>query len=179
MIGFDGSLIGGLLAITQWLKDLGLPNANQQGLMIAAQSLGGLIGSLPTSYLMDKIGRRRSLFWEISWSLVQLQGRRFVDHRHHKLVHDLSSTPSKPLEFSDHLSLIYLGVGIVICLCAVPVLITELAHPRQRGTVGSLFGSFFFLGAIVSAWIAFGTRHILSSWSWQILTLMQILSAVI
>ncbi|KAJ0133753.1 hypothetical protein HZ326_23185 [Fusarium oxysporum f. sp. albedinis] len=72
MIGFDGSLIGGLLAIPQWLKDLGLPNANQQGLMIAAQSLGGLIGSLPTSYLMDKIGRRRSLFWEISWSLVQV-----------------------------------------------------------------------------------------------------------
>ncbi|KAL5613045.1 hypothetical protein FOVSG1_002108 [Fusarium oxysporum f. sp. vasinfectum] len=124
MIGFDGSLIGGLLAIPQWLK---------------AQSLGGLIGFLPTSYLMDKFGRRRSLFWEISWSLVQLQGKRFVDHGHHTLEHDLSSP----------------------------------------GTVGSLFGSFFFLGAIVSAWTTFGTLHILSSWSWRIPTLMQILPAVI
>ncbi|EWZ80234.1 hypothetical protein FOWG_15617 [Fusarium oxysporum f. sp. lycopersici MN25] len=59
------------------------------------------------------------------------------------------------------------------------MLITELAHPRQRGIVGSLFGSFFFLGAIVSTWTTFGTLHISSSWSWQIPTLMQILSAVI
>ncbi|KAM5362690.1 hypothetical protein ACJA88_013886 [Fusarium oxysporum] len=162
MIGFDGSLIDVLLATPHWLKDLGLPNANQQGLMIATQSLSGLIGSLPTSYLMDKFGRRSyrasvlSIMGIIPWYTT------------------CRKAPSKPLEFSDHL-----GVGIVICLCAVPMLITELAHPRQRGIVGSLFGSFFFLGAIVSTWTTFGTLHISSSWSWQIPTLMQILSAVI
>lgn len=68
------------------LQDLGLPDANQQGLMIAAQSLGGLIGFLPTRYLMDKFGRRRSLFWEISWSLVQV----------FTILHSLMTSDSKP-----------------------------------------------------------------------------------
>ncbi|KAL7762839.1 hypothetical protein ACKLNR_006197 [Fusarium oxysporum f. sp. zingiberi] len=144
------------------LQDLGLPNENQQGLMIAAQSLGGLIGSLPTCYLMDKFGRRKVVILGGILVIGSATGQAFCR------------------SWASYLGTrLVLGVGIVICLCAVPVLITELAHPRQRETVGSLFGSFFFLGAIVPAWTTFGTLHILSSWSWRIPTLMQILPAVI
>lgn len=80
MIGFDGSLINGLLAIPQCmfdssisiscvvfvakplsgLQDIGLPNTNQLGLIIASQSFGGLIGFLPASLAMDRFGRRKA-----------------------------------------------------------------------------------------------------------------------
>lgn len=71
-------------------------------------------------------------------------------------------------------------MGIVISLCSGPVLITELSHPRQRGTVASLFGAFFSFGAILSAWTAYGTlTRLKGSWTWRLPTLLQIAPATI
>ncbi|CCF40937.1 hypothetical protein CH063_11367, partial [Colletotrichum higginsianum] len=68
-----------------------------------------------------------------------------------------------------------LGMGSMLVTASCPVLLTELAHPRQRSFLVSGYGSLFFVGSLVVAWVSFGTLHIPTQWSWRIPTLLQLL----
>lgn len=68
----------------------------------------------------------------------------------------------------------FVGLGIEFAATPAPVLISELAYPTHRGKVTSLYQTFFYLGAIASSWITFGTFHMATStWSWRIPSLLQ------
>jgi MFS family permease len=67
-----------------------------------------------------------------------------------------------------------LGVGILFCIIAGASMIGELAHPKERAILTSLFNSSYFIGAIVAAAIALGTVEIPSDWSWRVPSLLQI-----
>lgn len=67
-----------------------------------------------------------------------------------------------------------IGFGISFTTCAGPSLINELAHPRMRGTIASMFNVLWYVGSIVAAWTCFGTGHMTSSsWSWRIPSIIQ------
>jgi MFS family permease len=72
-----------------------------------------------------------------------------------------------------------LGIGNSLAQMASPILLAEIAHPQHRGKVTSIYNCLWNLGALVVAWLAWGTMQIHSDWSWRILTLLQILPAVI
>jgi MFS family permease len=74
-----------------------------------------------------------------------------------------------------------LGFGIAFITCASPALLSELAHPRFRGTLVSLFNPFWYLGSITVAWTCFGTSHMdpTNTWNWRIPSLLQSLCPVI
>jgi MFS family permease len=74
-----------------------------------------------------------------------------------------------------------LGFGIAFVTCAGPALLSELAHPRFRGTLVSLFNPFWYLGSITVAWTCFGTSHMdpTSQWSWRIPSILQGLCPII
>ena len=70
-----------------------------------------------------------------------------------------------------------LGFGIAFVTCAGPALLSELAHPRYRGTLVSFFNPFWYLGSIMVAWTCFGTSHMTptETWNWRIPSLLQAL----
>ncbi|TEA12486.1 Lactose permease [Colletotrichum sidae] len=69
---------------------------------------------------------------------------------------------------------ILLGFGSTCCQIAAPVLVTELAPPRQRQRITALYNTSIYIGLILGAWIAYGTRNIPGDRSWQIPCLLQV-----
>jgi MFS family permease len=67
-----------------------------------------------------------------------------------------------------------LGIGIVFCIISGSALIAELAYPKERPVLTSLFNASYFIGAIVAAGIAIKTVDIVGDWSWRIPSILQI-----
>lgn len=67
-----------------------------------------------------------------------------------------------------------LGFGIPCCIVAGSSLIGELAYPKERPALTSLFNVSYFIGSIVAAAICFGTNSIQSNWAWRIPSLLQL-----
>lgn len=59
---------------------------------------------------------------------------------------------------------ILLGMGGVMCSSVSTVLMTELAYPSHRATATALSSTTYSVGAILAAWVAFGSFRISDSW---------------
>ena len=66
------------------------------------------------------------------------------------------------------------GLGSGINGIASPLLITELAHPNQRGKITAVYNTFYYFGSTIAAWTTFGTLQIKSNWSWRLPSLLQV-----
>lgn len=66
-----------------------------------------------------------------------------------------------------------LGFGIPFCIIAGSSLMGELAYPKERPIMTSLFNALYFVGALVAAGVSFGTQHLNSDWAWRIPSLLQ------
>lgn len=67
-----------------------------------------------------------------------------------------------------------LGVGILLCIISASSLIGELAYPKERPFMTSLFNSSYFIGSIVAAAISIRTSLIPGDWSWRLPSLLQL-----
>ncbi|KAK3950736.1 hypothetical protein QBC32DRAFT_315607 [Pseudoneurospora amorphoporcata] len=65
------------------------------------------------------------------------------------------------------------GFGLPYAIVAGSCLIGELAYPKERPILTSLFNACYFIGAIVTAGCTFGTQTIKNDWSWRIPSLLQ------
>jgi len=72
-----------------------------------------------------------------------------------------------------------LGFGNSLAQIASPMLLTELCHPQHRGRLTTVYNCLWNVGALIVAWIAFGTNFIPSDWAWRIPALLQALPSVI
>ena len=59
------------------------------------------------------------------------------------------------------------------------MLVTELAHPQHRATFTAIYNSLWYVGAIVAAWLTFGTLHIKSEWAWRVPSLVQAFPSIL
>ncbi|KAK6213255.1 hexose transporter [Colletotrichum tabaci] len=160
MIGYDGTLIGSLLTMPHWFQDLGLnpESSSLIGLMGAGYSFGAMIAFPALSWALDTFGRRIVIMAGDLVIIGAVLGQIFCyDARLYVLTRFV------------------LGMGSMLVAASCPVLLTELAHPRQRSFLVSGYGSLFFVGSLVVAWVSFGTLHIPTQWSWRIPTLLQLL----
>lgn len=71
-----------------------------------------------------------------------------------------------------------LGFGILFCIVAGSSLMGELAHPKERPIVTSLFNALYFIGSLIAAGICFGTNNIKSNWAWRIPSLLQMVPSL-
>lgn len=67
-----------------------------------------------------------------------------------------------------------LGVGILFCIIAGSALIGELAHPKERHIMTSLFNASYGIGQITASAIAIGTETMTNDWAWRLPSLLQI-----
>ena len=69
---------------------------------------------------------------------------------------------------------IVLGMGFPFIAVGALAIVGELAHPKERPILTSLFAASGFVGAIVAAGSALGTYAMDSSWSWRIPSSLQL-----
>jgi len=67
----------------------------------------------------------------------------------------------------------FIGFGVAIAHGSSPLLITELVHPQHRAIFTSIYNTMWYIGAIVAAWLTFGTLQIASNWAWRVPSIVQ------
>jgi fucose permease len=72
-----------------------------------------------------------------------------------------------------------LGFGLALNITAAPLLVMELAFPTQRAPLVSIYNTLWGLGALVAAWITYGTFRVGNDWAWRIPSILQALSSVL
>jgi MFS family permease len=113
-------------------------------------------------WIVDKIGRRKSIAFGASWTLLGAI---------------LQATSKHIAQFV--ISRFIIGFGLAFTVVGAPLLLAELALPKHRGTILSYFPTAWYTGAIIAAWTTYGTQFIEDSRSWRIPSGLQAVPAVI
>lgn len=113
-------------------------------------------------WTVDKIGRRRSIAFGASWTLLGAI---------------LQASSKEIAQFV--ISRFIIGFGLAFTVVGAPLLLAELALPKHRGTILSYFPTAWYTGAIIAAWTTYGTQFIQNSWSWRIPSALQAFPAII
>lgn len=154
--GFDSQLINSIQIIEPWLNYFDHPSGALSGIIAAIYSLGAIC-SLPfVPMINDNYGRRWAIFGG-SWCMVI-----------GAIIQGCSINVGMYI-FARWM----LGFGIVFCIVAGSSLMGELAYPKERPIMTSLFNALYFVGSLVAAGISFGTQEIRNDWSWRIPSLLQ------
>lgn len=72
-----------------------------------------------------------------------------------------------------------LGFGIPICIVAGAALTGELAYPKERPIMTSLFNVAFSVGQIMAAAICFRTNNIANDFGWKIPSWLQMAPSLV
>ncbi|GAA5859009.1 hypothetical protein JCM8547_003966 [Rhodosporidiobolus lusitaniae] len=160
--GFDGSVMNGFFGLDSFLSDMDDPDANKQGLLTAAISLGYLIGFIPASWLSDRYGRVKP---QIGGAVIvvvavfvqsfALGGWNFFGAR------------------------LLLGFGAAFPLTIGAAHLFEIAHSRQAAQIATSFGAAYWVGAVVASWSTFGSTYMSSNWAWRLPALLQGIASLI
>ncbi|EXJ79493.1 hypothetical protein A1O1_08757 [Capronia coronata CBS 617.96] len=154
--GFDGSLLGSLIAMASFKRDMGHPNSARVGVLQGMSHAGSLFGGWPGSFIADRWGRK----WAMAFGCCI------------EIVGVIISTAGT--NFNCFIAgRFFLGLGLNVTLSIGPSWASELAHPRQRGVISSCYNVLWYVGAILAAWISFGTAHLTNTWAWRIPSIIQ------
>lgn len=154
--GYDGSMLNGLQSLLHWQSAMGHPTGQKLGALNNG-TLFGSIAALPIApYLADYFGRRSVVFGGQFLTVVGavLQG---VSNNYGTFLG----------------SRIILGFGSCIATIGSPTLISELAYPTHREVSTFVYNICWYLGAIIAAWVTYGTRLIDGHASWKIPSYLQ------
>ncbi len=61
-----------------------------------------------------------------------------------------------------------LGFGVSFCAVSAPCYVSEMAHPRWRGTLTGLYNCTWYVGAITASWVVYGCAFAPTPGSWRI-----------
>ncbi|GLI74372.1 hypothetical protein PoHVEF18_002609 [Penicillium ochrochloron] len=160
--GYDGMMLNTSQNLDSWQQFFNTPSGSKLGLMNAIYQIGSLASFPFVPFMADRWGRKLPII--IGCLLMILGG--FLG----AFCKDYGMYVAGRL---------FLGFGNSLAQMASPVLLTEICHPQHRGKVTTIYNCLWNLGALVVAWIAWGTMYIENDWSWRSLTILQVFPAVI
>ncbi|KAL8366513.1 hypothetical protein RB595_005011 [Gaeumannomyces hyphopodioides] len=171
--GFDSQLINTLQLTPTFLKYFGdgyispltgKPGIESSllGIVNASYQLGSIFGVPIAPWFAQRYGRRMSIF---TGSLIMVVGALIQGFSQHVGMYIVAR--------------LLLGVGIVFAIISGASMIGELAYPKERPVLTSLFNASYYIGAIVASAIAIETVNIQSDWAWRVPSLLQICPSVL
>ncbi|KAF8527613.1 hexose transporter [Hysterangium stoloniferum] len=180
-VGYDGSMMNGLLSLSIFEDQFNHPSGGKLGLFNAIQNIGSL-GALPFApFVTDWFGRRKAILLGAVIMCfgagVQAGARNLGMFIAARLV--IFPTSSVIIQLTLLPFSFCMGFGLAFAANAAPLLISEIAYPTQRAQLTSTYNSLWYSGAIVAAWTTFGTFFIKNSWSWRIPSALQALPSVL
>jgi len=159
--GFDGSLLNSFQSLDVWQDYFNHPVNGRLGLLNAIQNIGSLAAYPFAPYMSDGIGRKKTIWIGSTIMLVAVA---------------LQTAAQNWGMFIGARFLI--GFGVTFAANAAPMLVTEIAYPRYRASLTSLYNSLWYSGNIIATWSTFGTKFINSNWAWRIPSLLQGLAPI-
>ncbi|KAK4959979.1 hypothetical protein LTR10_002868 [Elasticomyces elasticus] len=164
--GFDSQLINTLQFSQPFNKYFGNGLKDEKGKWAVEASLLGIISSsyqlgsivaVPIApWFNNRFGRRWSI---LVGSVVMMIGALIQGFSQHVGMYIVAR--------------ILLGMGILFAIISGSCLIGELAHPKERAILTSLFNASYFIGSIIACAIAIATVNIIGDWSWRLPSLLQ------
>ncbi|KAG7194174.1 uncharacterized protein KQ657_004883 [Scheffersomyces spartinae] len=154
--GYDSSMLNGLQSLPEWHTKMGNPTGSILGALSNGTIFGALIAVIYIPWMADKFGRKFTIIFSQSFAVIGaiLQGvsTNYGFFLASRIIIGLGS-----------------GAGAV---CAT--LIAELAYPTHREVATTFYNVCWYLGAIIAAWVTYGTRHLHDGGhSWRIPSYMQ------
>jgi sugar porter (SP) family MFS transporter len=160
--GYDGSMFNSMQILPAWVEHFDAPRKDVLGRLSAMYAIGS-IASLPVAPIIsDRFGRKVS----ISCGCVIMVIAASLQ----------TAAPSQP-QFEG--GRFFMGFGNSLAQLSSPLLLTEICHPQHRARVTTVYNCLWNLGALICAWISFGTSFTGGNWSWRIPTLIQVVPSVI
>lgn len=160
--GYDGSMLNGLMALSQWFDFMDNPSGAWLGFINSIQALSSTVAFPIVAYFANKWGRKKCIFigyvFLITGAVLQ------------------ALTPN--------------STGFIIARCllgqpsawwggSAPLLVTELAYPTHRSFLTSLYNCGWYVGSLLAAWATFGTRNYADSWAWRVPSFLQLVIPVL
>ncbi|KAK0630055.1 general substrate transporter [Bombardia bombarda] len=160
--GYDGMFFNAVQNFQTWKDFMGNPKGSQLGLLGALYQIGSLVSIPFVPILTDNIGRKFPIALGCVIMIIGaiLQGS----------CQNLNT-------FMGGRAM--LGFGNSLAQIASPMLLTELAHPQHRGRITTVYNCLWNVGALIVAWLAFGTSFVENDWSWRVPALLQALPSLI
>ncbi|KIR51742.1 sugar transporter [Cryptococcus gattii Ru294] len=157
-LGYDGSLLNGLQALTEWNTDFDTPTGTRLGLIAASYYLPKIPLTFVIAWMVDRYGRKIGLY---CGALLMFAGA---------LLGGFCQSTAQLVG-----SRVLLGVGTASAQVTAAALVPELAHPRIRHHAGGFLNTTYYIGSIFAAWLTFAMVYYpgTSSWSWRVPTLVQ------
>ncbi|KAL1959500.1 hypothetical protein VTO42DRAFT_1945 [Malbranchea cinnamomea] len=165
--GFDSQLINTLQFSPEFNKYFGEGYTDEDGnpdirpallgFISSCYQLGSIIGVPIAPWFNQRFGRRWSI---MTGSLIMVVGALLQGFAQHVAMYIVAR--------------MLLGIGIVFAIISGSAMIGELAYPKERPVMTSLFNASWFVGSIIACAISLGTVDIPGEWSWRIPSLLQI-----
>ncbi|KAG7662125.1 uncharacterized protein J8A68_004387 [[Candida] subhashii] len=154
--GYDGSMLNGLQMIDNWKDSMGHPTGHVLGALANGVVFGGLLSSVCAAWISDKFGRKPAItvgmITVIIGSIMQGAANGYA---------------------LFIISRIVIGFGANVACVSAPALISEISFPTYRETCTSLFNTFWYLGAVIAAWVTYGSHTLSTSYAWRIPSYLQ------
>ncbi|KAJ5151416.1 sugar transporter (hexose transporter) [Penicillium canariense] len=160
--GYDGSLLNGLQSLDTWQVFMEHPTGAWLGFINAIYWIGTFFGALVAAWTSNKFGRKVGIYFGISL-----------------LVVGSALQAAAPHDSAFIVARLIVGMSSGFLNNAAPLLLNEISYPTHRPVANALFMCGYYLGALIAAWVTFGTRVMDSSWSWRIPSITQVLCPVL
>ncbi|CAP60204.1 uncharacterized protein PODANS_1_5170 [Podospora anserina S mat+] len=150
--GYDGSLMGGLNGMKSYQQYFNMKTAGSStGLVFAMYNIGSVAAVFFTGPVNDWFGRRWGMF---TGAIIIIIGT---------CVQAPSTTPGQFLA-----GRFVLGFGVSFCCVSAPCYVSEMAHPKWRGTLTGLYNCTWYIGSIIASWTVYGCSYIGTLDAWRI-----------
>ncbi|KAK4128925.1 general substrate transporter [Parathielavia appendiculata] len=160
--GYDGMFFNSVQNFDSWQSYFGYPKGSDLGLLGALYQIGSL-ASIPIVPIMaDNLGRKIPIavgcVIMIIGAAIQAASQNYGAFCGGRVM---------------------LGFGNSLAQICSPMLLTEIAHPQHRARLTTVYNCLWNVGALIVAWVAFGTNFLYNEWSWRIPALLQGVPSVI
>ncbi|CAM1508701.1 Fc.00g055490.m01.CDS01 [Cosmosporella sp. VM-42] len=156
--GYDGSLLNGLQSMSQWQDYFDHPAGSRLGSLSNGVIFGQILAFPIAPWLADHTGRRFPIFIGsillVIGAALQCAAQNYAMFLVSRMV---------------------IGFGGLIAVESSPMLVSELAYPTHRPVLVGYYNNLWYLGALLAAWVTYGTYFMgaSSSWAWRIPSLLQ------
>lgn len=154
--GYDGSLMNGLQSMETWRDYFGHPHGTLLGFINAAQNCGCVIILPLCGWLSDYLGRK----WTLAIGLIGVVVATIIQASAFGVAQTIVAR-------------FVVGAAGMLVVQPSGLLINETAYPAYRGKVSSLYWCFYYFGAILASWAAYGCTSRTDEMSWRIPTILQ------
>lgn len=138
------------------------PTGAWLGFINAIYWIGTFFGALVAAWTSNRFGRKMGIFSGIFLLCI-----------------GTALQAASPNDSAFIVARLIVGASSGFLNNAAPLLLNEISYPTHRPVANALFMCGYYLGAVIAAWVTFGTRVMDSSWAWRIPSITQIACPVL